>query len=184
VDADWLGRCRALWYGGSTEIPLNDSVYSGVGVLTLATAERAPFPMEVLMGAAFFIVLDRKDPGFDTMVNGKALSQDARRLEKIAKSLGIRPLEEYVSYEPDEAREMMEEMGTDPDEIDDMELPEQKWYEAQEGLEWVTKIGAHIRANPSSVKNAEDVLADLDAYRAVLEQAKSIKARWNLQVDF
>lgn len=50
------------------------------------------------MSAAFFIVLDREDPGFDTMVNGKFLAQDAKRLEKIAKLLGLRSLEEYVSY--------------------------------------------------------------------------------------
>lgn len=78
----------------------------------------------------------------------------------------------------------MEDVGTDPDEIEGMALPEQKWYEPQEGLDWVSKISAHVRANPSSVKNAKEVLADLDEYRSVLEQAKSIQARWNLQVDF
>jgi hypothetical protein len=136
------------------------------------------------MSAAFFIVLDREDPGFDTMVNGKFLSQDAKRLEKIAKSLGMRPLEAYVSYSPEEARAMMEDMGTDPNEIEGMELPEQKWYDPQDGLDWVSEVSAHVRANPSSVKNAKGVLADLDEYRTVFEQAKSIKARWNLQVDF
>jgi hypothetical protein len=52
------------------------------------------------MSAAFFIVLDKENPGFDTMVNGKFLAQDAKQLEKVAKSLGIRPLEDYVSYSP------------------------------------------------------------------------------------
>lgn len=136
------------------------------------------------MSAAFFIVLDREDPGFDTMVNGKFLSQDAKRLEKIARSLGMRPLEEFVSYSPEEAQAMMEEMGTGLVDIEEMKLPEQKWYEPQEGLDWVSKISAHVRANPSSVKNAKGVLADLDEYRTVFEQAKSIKARWSLQVDF
>lgn len=136
------------------------------------------------MSAAFFIVLDRKDPGFDTMVNGKFLSQDAKRLEKIAKSLGIHPLEEYVSYSPEDARTMMEEMGTDPDTIEGMQLPEQEWYDPQEGLDWVEQVSNHIRSNPSSVKNAKGVLADLDEYRTVLAQAKQVGARWNLQVDF
>jgi hypothetical protein len=136
------------------------------------------------MSAAFFIVLDRKDPGFDPMVNGKFLSQDAKRLEKIAKSLGIRPLEEYVSYSPEEAREMMEDMGTDLDEIEGMELGEQKWYDPREGLDWVSKVSAHVQANPSSVKNPKGVLTDLEEYRTVFEKAEKAGARWNLQVDF
>jgi hypothetical protein len=102
------------------------------------------------MSAAFFIVLDRKEPAFDTMVNGKFLSQDAMRLEKVAKSLGIRPLEEFVSYSPEEARAMMRDMGTNPDEIAEMELPEQKWYEPQEGLDWVNKVSTHLRARKQS----------------------------------
>lgn len=136
------------------------------------------------MSAAFFIVLDRSDPGFDTMVNGKFLSKEVDRLEKIAKSLGICPLEEFVSYSPDEAQAMMADMGTDPGDIEGMELPEQKWYDPQEGLDWVDRVSAHIRSNPTSVKNAQGVLADLDEYRKVLSQAKQVGAKWNLQVDF
>jgi hypothetical protein len=133
---------------------------------------------------AFFIVLDREDPGFDTMVNGKFLAKDAEQLGKIADSLGLRQLESYVSYSPEEARAMMEDMDVDPDEIAEIALPEKVWYEPQEGLDWAAKVGAHVRENPSSVKNAAGVQEDLDEYRAVLEQAQAIGARWNLQVDF
>ncbi len=136
------------------------------------------------MSAAFFIVLDQEAPGFDTVVNGKFLSQDAKRLEKIAKSLAICSLEEYVSYSPEQARAMMEDIGTDPDEIEGIKWPEQKWYDPQEGLDWVSKVSAHLRANPSLVKNPEGVLADLEEYQSVLEQAKAVGARWNLQVDY
>ena len=136
------------------------------------------------MSTALFIVIDRDNTGFDTTVNGKFLSQDAGKLEKIAKSLGLRPLHEYVSYSPEDALEMMEELGDDPAEMDGMELPEQQWYEPQEGLDWADKVIAYVRSNPASVKNAEGVLADLDEYRTVFEHAKSISARWNLQIDF
>jgi hypothetical protein len=71
---------------------------------------------EHVMGAAYFIVLDQKDPGFDTMVNGKSLSKEAKRLERIAKSLGVRALDDYVSYSPEEARAIMEDLGSDPAE--------------------------------------------------------------------
>ena len=88
-----------------------------------------------------------------------------------------------MSYSPDEARAMMEEMGTEPDEIEGLELPEQKWYDPQEGLGWVSKVCAHLRTNPSLVENSQGVLADLEEYRVVLEQAKAVGALWNLHVD-
>src|SRR5262245_10886538 len=108
--------------------------------------------------AAYFIVLDQKDPGFDTMLNGKYLSKEAKRLEKIAKSLGVRALDDYVSYSPEEARAIMEDMGTDPAVKAKMELPEQKWYDPEEGLDLVRKLSAHVKTNPSAVKNARGVL--------------------------
>ena len=52
------------------------------------------------MSAAFFIVLDRENPGFDLIVNGKFLAQDAKHLKKVAESLGIWSLEEFVSCLP------------------------------------------------------------------------------------
>lgn len=136
------------------------------------------------MSAAFFIVLDKKDPSFDTMVNGKYLSQDSKGLRKIAKLLGIRALEDYISYAPEEARAMMEEFEGDPEEIEVTALPEQQWFEVQEGLDLVAKLTEHIRVNLKAVKNAKGVLADLQEYKAVFEKAKAIGARWNLQVDF
>jgi hypothetical protein len=79
---------------------------------------------------------------------------------------------------------MMEDLGADAGAIEGTELPEQNWYDPEDGLHWVSQVSNHIRANPSTVKNAEGVLADLEEYRAVFEHAKAIGARWNLQVDF
>jgi hypothetical protein len=136
------------------------------------------------MSVAFFIALDKSDPGFDTMVNGKYLAQNAERLAAIARLLGTRALEDYVSYSPDEARAMMEDLGGDPEEIEATALPEQQWFDAQEGLDLVAKLTDHVRANPRAVKNAKGVLADLREYKEVFEKAKEIGARWNLGVDF
>src|SRR5215471_18561507 len=128
------------------------------------------------MSAAFFIVLDRENPGFDTTVNGKFLSQDSKRLEKVAKSLGIRPLEEYVSYSPDEARALMEDLGSSPEEIAAVKLPEQQWFDAKQGLDFVPTLSKHLEANPKAVKNAKGVLADLEEYKEVFEKAQAVGA--------
>ena len=136
------------------------------------------------MSSAYFIVLDKSDPGFDTTVNGKFLAQEAKRLEKIARSLGLRTLDDYVSYSPDEARGMMEDLGMSPEEAATAAVPEEQWFAAQEGLDMVEKLAEHVRANPGAVKSAKGVLADLGEYREVFEKAKGIGARWHLQVDF
>ena len=55
------------------------------------------------MSAAFFIVLDQEDPGFDTMVNGKFSVEGCRAARKDRQiAAASRPLEEYVSYSPEE----------------------------------------------------------------------------------
>jgi hypothetical protein len=136
------------------------------------------------MSTAFFIVLDKEDPGFDTTINGKFLARESKRLEKVAKALGIRPLDDYVSYSPEEARGMMEDLGMDPEQIAATALPEQQWFDPQEGLDLVAKLTDHLRAKPDAVKNVKGVLADLGEYREVLEKAQVVGARWNLQVDF
>jgi hypothetical protein len=136
------------------------------------------------MSTAYFIVLDREQPGFDTMVNGKFLAQDSRKLEKIARSLHLRALEDFVSYSPDEAVAMMEDFGADLDGIDAAELPVQQWFDAADGLALLEKLAGHVQANPTAVKNAQGVLSDLQEFQEILAKAKAIGARWNLQVDF
>src|SRR5207302_1297166 len=118
---------------------------SHLNAVLSGSVRHVEFPMP-----AFFIVLDNKEPDFDSSVNGAFLSRDADRLERIAKSLGIRQLEEYVSYAPDEASAMMEDLGADPEGV---ELPEEQWFDAQEGLDLVAKLTDYIHANPKSVKN-------------------------------
>jgi hypothetical protein len=47
-------------------------------------------PLEAtLMGAAYFIVLDKKEPGFTTSVNGKAVAREVIAISKITKTLKL-----------------------------------------------------------------------------------------------
>lgn len=132
------------------------------------------------MGAAYFIALDNPKPGFDPFVNGKAIARNAKRITKIASSLGLKTPDEYVSMSGDEAAAMAEEFGIG----DDVQAPPEQWFEADEGLMWVGRLRAHIQSDAKSVKDAEAVLADLAEYERVLAQAKSIGARWHFSVDF
>jgi hypothetical protein len=133
------------------------------------------------LGAAYFIVLDNPNPGFDVFVNGKAIVRDAQRLSKLAKSLGLRAPEEYFSMSADDIEAMAGDfdLGEEPSAP-----PPERWFDAEEGIAWVAKLRDDIASNPNAVKNQEAVLSDLVEFERVFSQAKSIGAKWHFSIDF
>jgi hypothetical protein len=126
------------------------------------------------MSVAYFIVLDNDDPGFETMVNGKAVAHATGVINKFAAKLKLKTIDELTSF-----GELDEEFDV-PDELRETETP---WFEAKEGIAWVSAIRKHIEANRSSVKDAERVISDLQEYEQVLTQAAKIGAKWHFQLD-
>ena len=144
------------------------------------------------MGAAFFIVLNSEDPGFDTSVDGKALSRHSVRINSVAAKLRLKALEEYSSQSHEDARAMMASlMGLEneddlpPDAQETLaNMPPEQWYDADQGIEYAKQMADHIRQNPQAVKDADAVLYDFDSMLTVLKKAKEHKLKWHLQVDF
>ena len=144
------------------------------------------------MGAAYFVVLNTDDPGFDATIDGKALSRHSARINAIATKLGFKSLDEYCSQSPDDARAMMADLIELEDENDlspDAEetlanMPPEQWYDADHGIDYAKQMVDHIRQNPQAVKDADAVLYDFDSMLTVLTQAKERKLNWHLQVDF
>lgn len=132
------------------------------------------------MGLAYFISLDKSDPNFDPFVSGKFIAQDAKRLSKVAASLGLKSFEDYGWVSGGSAADLL---GEDFD-IDDIQTPPERWFDAEEGLTWVAALRAKIQADEKVVKNAKGVLFDLAEYERVLSHAKSIGAKWHLSIDF
>ena len=132
------------------------------------------------MSVAYFIALDNPNPGFDLFVNGKAIARESKRLSKIASSLGLKTPDEYVSMSSDDAASMAEEFGVG----DEVEMPPEQWFDAAEGLAWVSRLRAHIESDVKAVKDASAVLSDLAEYAHVLSQANVIGAKWHFAVDF
>ena len=133
------------------------------------------------MGVAYFIVLDNNQPGFDTLVGGKGLAKESDRLVGPLKSAGLRPLNDFLSYSPEEIEAMREEFGTE--ETPDWYKGEQ-WFDAKEGIEWVRSVRELIQSGKAVVKNGDLVASDLDEYETVLRQADAIGARWHLSIDY
>ena len=56
-----------------------------------------------------YIVVEGEDPGFDTFVNGRALARHEDSLEKLAMSLGVRPLIDFFSADENSMLLLIEE---------------------------------------------------------------------------
>ena len=69
------------------------------------------------MGTAYFIVLERPVAGLNTSMDGKCLAREMADLDWTAKEIGVRPLSEFVSVNPETAREFLEGEGVSTSEI-------------------------------------------------------------------
>jgi hypothetical protein len=65
------------------------------------------------MGAAYFIVLERKIDGVDSGMDGKSLSRHMESLNEAAHQIGVRPLSDFFSADPERLAEFMAGEGVD-----------------------------------------------------------------------
>ncbi len=92
------------------------------------------------MSTAYYIVLNAEDPGFDPFVNGKYVAQEASKLDRISKQLGIKLVSDYCSQDFCEFGEEF----VNPDDSD------KKWFSAVEGIEWAHKIIDYLQNKRSN----------------------------------
>jgi uncharacterized protein YfeS len=65
----------------------------------------------------------------------------------------------------------------------ELDLPEESWFRAEEGLEVVRALQHYLADQPDIVANPDQVLADLASMEKILLDAQSRGAQWKLQVD-
>ena len=133
------------------------------------------------MGVAYFIVLDRKIRGLDTVMDGKMLAAAAPSLDVIATELQVRPLSEFISLDPEQAADFLESEDAGSGGAD---VPPLRQFSAHEGLATVRALLAHLQAKPAAVKQAENMLRDLRDCERILSTAAQHGVKWHLEVDF
>ena len=131
------------------------------------------------MTAAYFVVLEKPDPGFNTYVGGGAVAKAASNIDRIARMLGIKTLEEFVSAD------LTEFFDDDEEEFHGTTADVHKvWFDAAVGLDWATRLHEYIENNPDDVHDADAVKFDLVEYQELFENASKSSIRWHLEVDF
>jgi hypothetical protein len=134
------------------------------------------------MSVALYVVTEKGLPGFDaSSVCGKALETAQNQLDALAKQLGLTPLTDFISVDPEEAADFLEGEG-----IDDVIIPAEQWYDADDGLKTVQGLLAALREEPGRLKKVktERVVEDLDAIEKMLLAARKLRVRFHLAVDF
>ena len=122
------------------------------------------------MGAAYFIVLERKIDGVDTNMDGKRLSQHIESLDEAARQLGVRPLSEFYSADPEQLAEFMEG-------LDATEIPPLQQFAAQDGLTTIRALLEH------AASRAEGVADDLRDCERILSVASQQGIDWHFEID-
>ena len=126
------------------------------------------------MGAAYFIVLEREIDGLDSSMDGKSLSRQIDALDAAARELGVRPLSEFFSADPEQLAEFMEGEGIDEG---DFELPALEQFSVLEGLTTVRALAAH------QVAQAEGVENDLRECERILSVTAEHGVGWHFEID-
>ena len=125
------------------------------------------------MGAAYFIVLERKIDGLDTMLDGKMLSKSAEVFDALATRLGVKPITEFLSVDPAQMAEFMAGEGNDVAEV---EFPPLQQFSAKEGLKTISAL--------LSQPEAQLAIQDLKDFERILTVAAQREVGWHLEADF
>jgi hypothetical protein len=133
------------------------------------------------MGSAIYIVTKKEIKGFDAFVNGKAIGKvDGDALERLCEAAGVESLLGFISQDPDELAEFFDEDGVEGAD----EFPAEEWFKAERGLAAIQGLQAHLRANPSALRDQAAVLDDLAEYERVLLKLAERKIEWHFAIDF
>ena len=112
---------------------------------------------------------------FDTYVNGKAIAHAVDDIAKFCETHGLKTIEDFHSQDFSELMEY----------FDDIEIPEQEilWFDAQEGIDWVTILLEKIESQRPRFAN-EAIIEDLREYLEVFKNMKTVDTKWHLEIDF
>ena len=130
-----------------------------------------------------YIVVEGEDPGFDIFVNGRGLARHEDAVERLALSLGVKPLIDYFSADENSMSLLIEEGAGNTELI--KRLPPPQWYGGGEGLVTVMALVEALRDEPQKLgTEGPQVLEELEEFARVLRKAEDRGLRWHLAVSW
>lgn len=131
------------------------------------------------MAASMYIVVEGEDPGYDIFVNGRALARQEAAVERLAHTLGVKPLLDFFSADENSMALLIEEGAGNPDLLH--KLPPPQWFGPAEGLLTVRELIDALEREPRRIGNeSAAVLSELMEYERVLTKTAERGLRWHL----
>ncbi len=131
------------------------------------------------MAASMYIVVEGEDPGFDIYVNGRALARQEAALERLAHTLGVRPLLDFFSADENSMALLIQEGAGSPELLH--RLPPPQWFQPADGLTTIRELILALRMEPRRIgKEGAGALSELVEYEGVLRKAEERGMRWHL----
>ena len=127
------------------------------------------------LSVAWYIVLERKIPGLDHFVNGKAVAKASDQLDSFAKEKGLPTLMSFFSIAAEELTGFAEDHDVSLEQP-----PPPKWFSADDGLKTINGLIDEAEKHALDAR----VIADLREFQTVLKMAKQYDVAWHLAVDF
>jgi hypothetical protein len=114
--------------------------------------------------------------------DGKLLSRAMDVLDSASRQLKVRPLSDFYSVSKKQALAEIE--GEDlSDEQWEALADDHVWWPPAEGLAAVERLLQWATENPQKLHRPEDVIADLEGFRVVLQAAVRDDVEFNIAVD-
>lgn len=131
------------------------------------------------MGLGWHVALQTPIAGVDPAgVDGKALIFRQRDLDELARQLGIEPLTDFVSANPQALARYLAQQGLDPANYP---LADEEWFAAAAGLTTVRGLVAHLQARPDAVLDSFRIIRDLQAIERILKAADTAGVLFHLE---
>jgi hypothetical protein len=135
------------------------------------------------MAASMYIVVEGEDPGYNIFVNGRALARHEDAVERMALSLGVRPLIEFFSADESSMALLIEEGAGNPDLL--KKLPPPQWYRGEDGLPTIKALIEELEHDTTQLgTEGAIVLEELREYEVVLRKTAERGLRWHLAVSW
>tara|TARA_R110001592_G_scaffold42588_8_gene138223 strand:+ start:8943 stop:9416 length:474 start_codon:yes stop_codon:yes gene_type:complete len=137
---------------------------------------------ENTMGLAWYIAAENDVAGLETFFNGKSIAHaDEAHLEHLCETLGVRPLMDFFSVDPDETEAQLHAyLDTDDEPLD---TPEEEWFAAKDGLLTVRTLREYLDSHPAQLDRQQEILTELAEYQRILESLDQNNTRWHLAID-
>jgi hypothetical protein len=130
-----------------------------------------------------YIVVEGEDPGYNIYVNGRMLARYEGAVEKLALSLGVKPLLEFFSADENSMSQLVEEGAGNPDLL--KRLPPPQWYRPEDGVQTVKALVQALQADPHQMgSEGPELLRELEEYETVLRKTAERGMRWHLAVSW